>query len=157
MNPIEFGKFIKGLRKGIGLTLNELSKASTVSQPYLSHIENGKRGIPQPDTLKKLAEPLGVSYEDLLHKAGHLDVKPLNFFGFKADSPEKYEELIKMISENTPNDQIIGTPEYNAKIENYLKGSHIAFGNRQLDKDDREMILSLLKWRYPDYDKGTQP
>lgn len=72
MDPVEFGRLIRDLRKEMGLTLMELSNASGVSQPYLSHIENGKRGIPSPDILRKLSEPLDVAYELLMEKAGYL-------------------------------------------------------------------------------------
>jgi transcriptional regulator with XRE-family HTH domain len=76
MDSSEFGKFIKLLRKKRGLTLVALSKASSVSQPHLSHIENGKRGVPSPELLNKLAKPLGVKYNTLMEAAGYLEISP---------------------------------------------------------------------------------
>jgi transcriptional regulator with XRE-family HTH domain len=69
----EFGTYIRSLRKERGLTLKELGKTTELSHPYLSQIETGNRPIPSPDILKRLADPLGVEYEDLLIKAGHID------------------------------------------------------------------------------------
>lgn len=71
MEDNEFGNYVKGIRKTAGITLLELQNQSGVSQPYLSNIENGKRGIPTPDILNKIAGPLGVSYAHLMHKAGY--------------------------------------------------------------------------------------
>ncbi|MGN7169299.1 helix-turn-helix domain-containing protein [Paenibacillus cellulositrophicus] len=69
----EFGNYLRNLRKNKGLTLIQLKEATSLSQPYLSQIENGLKGIPSPETLRKLAAPLGVPYEELLHYAGYLE------------------------------------------------------------------------------------
>ncbi len=68
----EFGKYLKNLRKKKGLTLVQLKEATSMSQPYLSQMENGLKGIPSPETLKKLEAPLGVSHFELMVRAGHL-------------------------------------------------------------------------------------
>lgn len=78
MSEYEFGTYIRNLRKERGLTLKELGKATELSHPYLSQIETGKRTIPSPDILKRLADSLGVEYEDLLIKAGHIDATSSN-------------------------------------------------------------------------------
>lgn len=58
VDALEFGHYLRGLRKARGLTLVDLNKASGVSQPYLSQIENGKAGgVPSPDILKKSPNP----------------------------------------------------------------------------------------------------
>lgn len=73
VDPLEFGGYIRRLRHAKALTLVDLSKASGVSQPYLSQIENGKAAsVPSPDILKKIADPLDVRYEELMLQAGHL-------------------------------------------------------------------------------------
>lgn len=72
----EFGKFMKELRNAKQLTLTELSEISDVSHPYLSQIENGKRGIPSPDILMKLSNPLGIPYNDLMKRAGYIEAPP---------------------------------------------------------------------------------
>lgn len=70
--PKEFGKYIQELRKHKRLSIRELQKKTGVSIAYLSQIENGKRGLPSPDILMKLHEPLGVSYDELMEKAGYI-------------------------------------------------------------------------------------
>lgn len=71
MNAEGFGKYLRSLRKSKNLTLKELANLSEVSQSYITNVENNKRGIPSPDILKKLSEPLGVDYEELMIKAGY--------------------------------------------------------------------------------------
>lgn len=69
----EFGSYIRDLRKARKLTIRQLELYSEVSNSYLSQLENGKKGIPSPTILKKLSDPLGVAYEELMSKAGYLD------------------------------------------------------------------------------------
>lgn len=66
------GEYIKKTRNKRGYTLDELSERVGYSNPYLSQIENGRRGVPSPDLLKKLAKTLDVSYIHLLQKAGYV-------------------------------------------------------------------------------------
>jgi transcriptional regulator with XRE-family HTH domain len=67
-----FGEYIKNVRIRKELSLKELSKRSGISHPYISQIENGKRNIPKPEMIKKLAKGLGINYFDLLSEAGYL-------------------------------------------------------------------------------------
>lgn len=67
-----FGAYLKRLRLERGLTLRKLDVLSGVSHAYLSQLENGKRGIPTPQTLSKIYLHLGVSYNELMEKAGHM-------------------------------------------------------------------------------------
>lgn len=73
MDTKEFGKELKRIRKGKRLTLEQLGKRTDFTKGYISMIENGKlNSIPQPDTLWKLAYGLGVDYNYLMKKAGHV-------------------------------------------------------------------------------------
>lgn len=73
----EIGDYIRTLRGK--RSLREIERLSGVSNTYLSSIEKGRDPrtkseiIPSPDILRKLAEPLGTTYEDLLQKAGYLN------------------------------------------------------------------------------------
>lgn len=69
----EFGEYMKGLRESRGLGVNQLAAYSGVSPSLISKVENGVRGAPKPTVLKKLHKHLGVTYEELLLNAGHLD------------------------------------------------------------------------------------
>lgn len=68
----KFGDEIKKLRKDKNISIRKLGELSGISHAYISQIENGKRGNPKPDLIKKLAKALDVRYVDLLIKAGHL-------------------------------------------------------------------------------------
>ncbi len=63
------GEKLSRLRRGEGLTQEELSDASGVAQSTIAQIETGKRERPHPGTLKKLANALGVRTSDLLEDA----------------------------------------------------------------------------------------
>ncbi|MEX2462029.1 MAG: helix-turn-helix transcriptional regulator [Paenibacillaceae bacterium] len=68
-----FGLYIKQKRKKRNMSLVDISTISGVSIAQISRVENGKRGVPRPETIKKLASALGIGYEDLMVQAGHLD------------------------------------------------------------------------------------
>lgn len=72
MQEAIFGNYIKDLRIANNLKQREIEKLCGVSNSYLSQLENGQRGIPSPDIIKKLAPVLKISYEKLLVVAGYL-------------------------------------------------------------------------------------
>lgn len=72
MQEVIFGKYLKDLRVAAHLTLRQVEIQAGVSDSYLSQVENGKRGIPSADILKKLAPVYGVPYEEMLVAAGYL-------------------------------------------------------------------------------------
>ena len=73
MEAVDFGSYLKGLRKGKKLTVRQLDLYSGVSHSYISQMERGSRGIPSPDILQKLSKPLGIEYEELMKKAGYIE------------------------------------------------------------------------------------
>ncbi len=60
---------LRELRQKRVLTLRELEKRSGVAYNTIWHLENGKRGA-QPRTIRKLAEALEVSPEELVRVGG---------------------------------------------------------------------------------------
>jgi ribosome-binding protein aMBF1 (putative translation factor) len=56
---------VRAWREHRGLTLQALAEAASISKPYLSQIEGGKR-VGAAATLKKLAAALGVPVDVLL-------------------------------------------------------------------------------------------
>jgi len=68
-----FGGYLRNLRKKQELTLEYLADIIGVTKGYLSNIENGRRGVPSPEILNKLAGPLGESPLNLMIKAGHIN------------------------------------------------------------------------------------
>lgn len=76
---MDFYEQLKDLRKLKGFTIRELADRSGVSAAYISQLENGNRGVPSPEVLKKLSEGLNTSYSTLMQAAGYLEQpQPLN-------------------------------------------------------------------------------
>lgn len=95
MDKKEFGQYLKQIRESRGLTIRQVETYANVSNSYLSLIENGKRDIPHPDILKKLAPLYKVPYEDLMTKAGYINNENINMpeIIIKNDIDELEEEF----------------------------------------------------------------
>lgn len=59
------GEAIQLLRILAGLTVTQLSVKASVSRPYLSNIEQGRRPYPGPDVVARIAKALGVTLGDI--------------------------------------------------------------------------------------------
>lgn len=68
-----FGSYLKQLREERGWSMNQLAKAAEISGSQISRIENGLRGVPKPQTIRKIADALEGSYEELMKQAGYLE------------------------------------------------------------------------------------
>jgi transcriptional regulator with XRE-family HTH domain len=68
---MNFGDYLKGLRNENGLSQRDLAEKSGVSNAEISRLETGDRKKPSPIVLKALYPYLGVSYEELMQKAGY--------------------------------------------------------------------------------------
>lgn len=103
---MRFGEYIKKIREQKSMTLEELSEKSGVSVSQISRIESGKRGVPKPTTIKKLATGLGVSYTELMIVAGHWEEDDLNPKGLNktlnpASTPEaRFEKKLIELSDS---------------------------------------------------------
>ncbi|MEZ2661504.1 helix-turn-helix domain-containing protein [Aneurinibacillus aneurinilyticus] len=112
-----FGQFLRNLRNKKDMTVNQLAMYSGVSAAAISRIENGKRGVPKPETIRKIAVALKVPYEELMEAAGYLPEEnqsssqkqsllndpELNiafYDGYDELSPEE-QEAVKEIVKNT--------------------------------------------------------
>ncbi|BAB07268.1 immunity repressor protein (phage-related protein) [Halalkalibacterium halodurans C-125] len=132
MEGKQFGSFIRALRKKKGFTVNQLALYSGVSSAQISRIENGLRGVPKPETIKKLSEALGHPYEDLMQAAGYIDDNT------KTDLPALTERDERDIQK---------------ELEKIIKGlktgnGFAAFGGLdidELDEEDRELLIASLE------------
>lgn len=98
MDAKQFGKYLQQLRKSKKMTIRQLELYSGVSNAYLSLLENGKRGIPSPEILKKISKPLGVSYLTLMQKAGHInDGSDFNKVLSEEQENRDFEDAVKKI------------------------------------------------------------
>lgn len=120
---MEFYEYLRKIRLMKNLTVNQLAIYSGVSSATISRIENGQRGVPKPETIKKLADGLKIDYEELMRVAGYIeeaeedvsvagkDIKltadelkvfeelkkhPILFHDLATDPEKKVKELIKL-------------------------------------------------------------
>jgi HTH-type transcriptional regulator, competence development regulator len=72
--PVKLGTYLKSVRLGLDMTLRGVEDATNqdVSNAYLSQLENGKVAKPSPHILYSLSQVYGVSYEDLMQRAGYI-------------------------------------------------------------------------------------
>lgn len=94
-----FGAYLRGLRKEKGFTIRQLEERTGVSNAYLSQLENGKRGLPSPEILMKIHEPLGVGYDELMEKAGYISSTVRSeLLPETIQTMESYDVLAELIS-----------------------------------------------------------
>lgn len=80
---MSIGAFLKSLREKNDLTLKELADKSGVGPSTISDIETGTSTNPRMDTLKKLANALGVSVDAFFND----DTKESSNTGHKKEFP----------------------------------------------------------------------
>lgn len=165
----EFGKFLSAARKSAGLTLEELGELIGLSKSYLSNVENGRRGVLDPKMLKKISDHLGVSYSDLMIKAGYNDeqsdmydkvtfaaqliVEQILEITEKAKRESNIESHIKII-ESFEEDLVAGAKGKNVTIQElknrlwYLEGDGDSMKStigRRSDSREISTLLDVLK------------
>lgn len=72
---MDFGEYLKTLRMSRDLSQRELCAKTNgrVSNAEISRLESGDRIKPSPAVLKAIAPHLGVSYQELMIKAGYIE------------------------------------------------------------------------------------
>ncbi|MCM3274208.1 helix-turn-helix domain-containing protein [Paenibacillus elgii] len=143
----EFGGYLKMLRQRCGMTVRELEDKSSVSHSYLTQMENGRRGVPSPDILKKLCVPLNTSYDELMSSAGYLETY--------TTKTKNYDALItSIIDSNQPSDffledEVVQIPiygeikaDYNMIAEQNIIGYKVA---SKKEVSDGEYFYLIVK------------
>jgi transcriptional regulator with XRE-family HTH domain len=64
---------LKELRRALGWTQQDLSRASGLTRSYISRLEMGDIALPSSEKLRSLAQALGTTPDDLLQAAGYID------------------------------------------------------------------------------------
>lgn len=116
----EFSSFLKQKRKQRGYTVNQLALYSGISAAQISRIENSRRGVPKPNTIKKLAKGLKLPYEQLMKAAGYID-----------------------------NDDDTNENDRPAELTEFLKQANVMFHGVPMTEEDKkriEDVLTILFW-----------
>jgi len=107
---VELGTLLADLRRAKGLSLRQVEEATgrTVSNAYLSQLENGRIRQPSPHVLHSLAEVYAVPYDSLMERAGYLlpaggpagERRRRRLAAFAIDdlTAEEEEELLKYLA-----------------------------------------------------------
>lgn len=74
---MNLGDKIRQLREEFGLTQGRLAARSSVSQGYLSQLENGEVKNPSAAVLLRVAQAMGVDADDLFEAAGYPTTRTL--------------------------------------------------------------------------------
>jgi len=74
---MKLGDRIRQLREEIGLTQGQLATGSSVSQGYLSQLENGEVKNPSAAVLLRVAQAMRIDSDDLFEAAGYPTVRTL--------------------------------------------------------------------------------
>lgn len=69
----KLGEWIAETRNENGLSQRQLAELAGLSNTEVWRLESGERKNPSPATLKSLAPHLGVTYEELMAKAGYIE------------------------------------------------------------------------------------
>lgn len=67
-----FGKYLMKVRQSKKMSIRKLAMKSGVSAGYLSNVETGKNNTPTPNVIKKIAESLNITYEEMMIQAGYM-------------------------------------------------------------------------------------
>lgn len=134
MDAVFFGNYIRDLRKSKKLSIRKLEQLSGVSNSYISQIERGERGIPHPEILKKLSDPLQTSYTELMYAAGYVDEAE--------DMSSEIESITSAINVLGDLKELINKYDDNEIIETYR---HVV-GGRDLTEEQVRKILSYVRF-----------
>lgn len=165
MEALEFGQYLKSLRKAAKLSMAVLAEQSGVSQPYISQIERGERGIPSPDILKKLSTALNTPYTDLMAKAGFLptdttaSMERLNSIkSFWAEYQQATAQINQADSSIETANRELQISEFElrfleemervAELSEFLKKPGITYMGKELSEHDRMRVAGLIKYLF---------
>lgn len=77
-NPL--GDTLKQRRLGLHLSIREVARRSNINDANILRIERGDSAQPKPETLRALADALGIDLSDLFALSGYVQPKTLPTF-----------------------------------------------------------------------------
>ncbi len=134
-----FGEHLKSIRLNKGLTINQLSLYSGISSSQLSRIETGKRGIPKPSTIEKLANALKVDYNELMKIAEYLETQVV------VDSIGN-EEKSTFSSQLTEKDERDIAKRVDELREDLSSATGLLFNGEPMSEEAKESLLEAMEF-----------
>lgn len=130
----KIGRYIRSLRKNKQLTLVQLAEKTGLSQPYLSQIENGKRGVPSPEILKTLSVHLDADYFQLMAKAGY----------WSLEEAKMRKNIVDDINKESKERQDYFDYLDSADLSIWLNNDTIYYDGHLITENDKKLIRSYL-------------
>lgn len=121
MDHSSFGSYLKQVREQKNWSINQLADLADISTSQISRIENGKRGVPKPQTIEKIARALQVPYSEMMDRAGYL-------------RPEENEQIPDWASSKDKRD-------FKKMLE---EDGELMFDGVPLDEEDKQRIKDVL-------------
>ncbi|MCZ8513466.1 helix-turn-helix transcriptional regulator [Paenibacillus filicis] len=153
MSEHGFGKYLRDLREERHISINQLAFYSGVSAPQISRIETGTRGVPKPDTIRKLANALKASYDDMMVAAGYVEQPHA---ASHVEGNEELRGLNKTRDHSTPS---WATSKDQRDIKKILEEDlPVMFDGKPVSDEDRQRITDLLTgflWESKEMNKKT--
>lgn len=129
----KFGSQLKQLRNEKHFTVRQAALQAGISNSFWSQVENGKRNIPKPDTLRKIAKGLRVPENDILLLAGIKDAHHDDNQPYYALNDKDRRDIAK-------------------EIDNVLAGldskGEVNFYGEPMSDEDRELFKSTMTTAY---------
>ena len=121
---MNFSQLLKSIRMEKGFSQKEIAEKLGVSQPSYAQYENGKRN-PKAETIKKIADALGVSIEEINPDLGNLSMEIV-----KKEIARQMKEIIDSTD--------LSVTEKQQKITE-LENIHLSIGERLHLNEEKQL------------------
>lgn len=147
-----FGEFLRDRRTSKGYTINQLSLYTGISAAQLSRIENGKRGAPKVENIRKLADALSVPFNEMMNAAGYSQGREIQenkqvYLTEKdeSDIAKRMAQIRKDLEEGTGEDGLnfMGEPMSEEAIESLLEA--LEYAERQATRINKKYAPNKYK------------
>lgn len=124
---LNFGPKIKKIREQKHFTVRQAALQANISNSFWSQVENKKREIPKPDTLRKMALGLRISEKEIFKMAG-ISTPTINDYNKKSEPVHiNVEDLVNDASMLTSRDTALTNEDreaIRAMLAGYLNSKH---------------------------------
>lgn len=119
MEDLTFGEKLRNIRLGKGDSVRKVALYAGISASYYSQIENNKRQIPKPNTLRKIAKGLRISEARIFELA---DLIPAEFENSTVANEERSD---RTNPRKVANPNLMGRPDFPASSTQQIPISDI--------------------------------